>query len=133
MRAQRGFTLIELTIVVVVIAILAAIAVPAYNEQVRKTRRTQARSDIMAIVQAMERFHTANNTYATYPSADVNSPNSGTAFYVITPSNLGPTTYTLTAVPVAGSDQATDRCADLSITHAGVKATTSGLPVADCW
>ena len=130
---QGGFTLIELMIVVAIVAILAAIAVPAYNEQVRKTRRAQARSDVMALVQALERFHTANNTYTGYPNAAVNSPASGTAFYAITPSNLAATTYTLTAVPVAGTDQANDRCATLAITHTGAKTTTSGLPVADCW
>lgn len=131
-RLRRGFTLIELMIVVAVIGVLAIIAVPAYNEQVRKTRRAQARSDTMALVQALERFHTANNTYNGYPPAAVNSPADGTAFYTITPSDLTATTYTLTATPVPGSDQANDRCGELTINHAGVK-TSELLTPAECW
>lgn len=131
-RAFAGFTLIELMIVVAVVAILAAIAVPAYNEQVRKTRRAQARSDLMSTVQALERFHTANNTYSGYPVAPVNSPSGGTAYYTITPSNLGATTYTLTAATIEGTDQANDRCGDLGINQAGVR-TSELLSPADCW
>lgn len=119
-------------IVVAVVAILAAIAVPAYNEQVRKTRRAQARSDMMTLVQALERFHTANNTYATYPVTPVNSPSAGTAYYQITPSNLGATTYTLTAATIDGTDQANDRCGDLGINQAGQR-TSELLTPADCW
>ena len=63
MHTQRnqGFTLIELMIVVVVIAILAAIAIPSYRSHICKVERNQAKSDLMGLAQAMERFYTTNN------------------------------------------------------------------------
>ena len=71
----KGFTLIELMIVVVVIAILAAIAYPSYREQVRKTRRSEAQAKLMEILQNQERFYTTNNTYTT----DLTDLNYGTS------------------------------------------------------
>ena len=67
-RAGAGFTLIELMIVVAVVAILAAIAVPSYQEQVRKSRRAQAKADIVEYVQMAERFFTVNNTFRLRPA-----------------------------------------------------------------
>lgn len=60
---NRGFTLVELMIVVAVIAVITMIAVPAYNEQVRKSRRGLAKSDLLELTQCAERFHTTNGTY----------------------------------------------------------------------
>ncbi|MDW7601742.1 prepilin-type N-terminal cleavage/methylation domain-containing protein, partial [Stenotrophomonas maltophilia] len=57
-RLARGFTLIELMIVVAVVAILAAIAYPSYSEHVRKSRRAQAKADLVEYAQLAERFHT---------------------------------------------------------------------------
>lgn len=60
---QRAFTLIELMIVVVVIAILAAIAYPSYQESVRKTKRTDAKADMMALAHNLQRFKIVNFSY----------------------------------------------------------------------
>lgn len=64
MRAQQGFTLIELMIVVVVIAVLAAIAIPNYLEQSRKGRRSDAMRAIGEYQLAMERWRAECSTYA---------------------------------------------------------------------
>ncbi|MDV7393712.1 type IV pilin protein, partial [Arthrospira platensis SPKY1] len=58
-----GFTLIEVMIVVAIIAILAAIAYPSYQEQVRKSRRADAKVSLLDAVQRQERFFTVNNQY----------------------------------------------------------------------
>jgi len=60
---RLGFTLIELMIVVVVIGILVAVAYPAYQDQIRKTRRKDAQGALMGLANAMERHFTENSTY----------------------------------------------------------------------
>ena len=59
----KGFTLIELMIVVAVIAILAAIAYPSYQDSVRKSRRADAKAVVLNAAQILERCYTQNNVY----------------------------------------------------------------------
>ena len=63
MKRSKGFSLIELMIVIAVIAIIAAIALPSYQESVKKTRRSDAQGALLGFAQAMERFYTDNGTY----------------------------------------------------------------------
>jgi type IV pilus assembly protein PilE len=116
---NRGFTLIELMIVVVIVAVLAMIAYPSYQEQVRKTRRNQAKADLMELTQALERKFTADRDYSTpaFTFPMTKSPRDaadGKEYY-----DLGfvdaPTAgaYNLQAVPV--NSQASDRCGTLTI------------------
>lgn len=120
-----GFTLIELMVVVAVVAILAAIAYPSYQDQVRKSRRGQAKADLVEYAQLAERFHTVNNTYVGF-TAPSQSPRQGTAFYGIAVSGLTQSAFNLVATPVAGGPQATDRCGILRINQAGVKSHSAG-------
>lgn len=124
--SASGFTLIELMIVVAVVAILASIALPAYNDSIRKGRRGQAKADLVELAQLMERHYTVHGRYdanrdgAAYALPFSSSPRTGTAFYTLAanPARTS-TTFTLTAVPVAGSGQASDTCGTLSIDQAG--------------
>ena len=132
LHAVRGFTLIELMVVVAVVAILVAIAVPSYSEAVRKGKRGQAKSDLVEAAQIAERYKTINNTYTGLSAGTTSddeifnqSPKTGTANYTIATSGTpDATTFKLTATPTWG--QADDRCGVLSIDAAGVKRHSKG-------
>ncbi|MFT3756871.1 MAG: type IV pilin protein [Pseudoxanthomonas sp.] len=134
LRRARGFTLIELMIVVAIIAILAAIAYPSYTEYVRRSYRAQAKADLVEYAGLAERFYTANNTYVGFTLPTFVSPRETGApvRYNLTPAAAfaNATTFTLTATPTGG--QANDKCGTLSINQAGVKTNSTGT-LADCW
>lgn len=62
-KKDNGFTLIELMVVVAIVGILAAIAIPSYQDSMRKSRRADAQGALMNFANAMERYFTENNTY----------------------------------------------------------------------
>ncbi len=72
MNQNKGFTLIELMLVVAVVGILAAIAYPSYQAQVQKSRRADGLTTLMQIMQSQERFYTVNNRYTVSLGADLN-------------------------------------------------------------
>jgi type IV pilus assembly protein PilE len=142
-QAARGFTLIELMIVVAVVAILAAIAYPSYTDHVLKTKRTEGRALLNRVAAEQERFFTSRNQYAA--SITAARPNglgmaqtSDKGCYLaqvqVTNAGMG---YTLTAVPqssAACGDQTQDtKCGTLGINSLGVKTATGTLGAAGCW
>jgi type IV pilus assembly protein PilE len=131
-KAMGGFTLIELMIVVAVIGILAAVAYPGYQDHVRKSRRAQAKADLVEYAALAERFHTVNNTYIGFMLPRTVSPREGgTAHYNLA---LAPaatqSTFTITATPQGG--QVNDACGNLGLNHAGVKTNSKGT-LSTCW
>lgn len=126
-----GFTLIELMIVVAVVAILSAIAYPSYTEHVRKSRRAQAKVDLVEYGQLAERFHTVQNTYSgfTLPT-NVSPREGGTAAYTLALTQQTQSGYVITATPAAA--QAADKCGTLSIDQASRKTNSRGTK-SDCW
>lgn len=146
----RGFTLIELLIVIAIVAILGGIGYPAYVEQVEKARRTDARSALMLVALAQERFFTTNGTYApdldddNNPAPGLGLPDflqdngqSEEGYYLI---NLARNnnTFTVTAVPNPAQSQTGDEeCTSFTINQLGLKTATGapkeGTATDFCW
>jgi len=123
---QKGFTLIELMIVVMVVAILAAIAIPNYREYTQRGRRADAMQAVGDLKLRLERWRAENPSYAsgcsgcvsgTYPTV------SDTSYYDLSV-NANATTYTITASPI--NAQSGDRCGSLTATQATPKLVWSG-------
>lgn len=57
----KGFTLVELMVVIVIISLLAMVAIPSYNTSVSKARRADAQSTLSGFANSMERYFTENN------------------------------------------------------------------------
>lgn len=116
-RYIQGFTLVEMMIVLVILGILAAIALPGYNGQVAKSRRSDCMGVLLGFAQAMEKYNAANFTYlgAANGGSDTGAPASnlypaqcpleGDAFYTLTIQAATANSYTVQATPVAGSAQ----------------------------
>ncbi len=137
-NVMRGFTLIEIMIVVAILGIISAIAYPSYQESIRKSRRADARAVMLEAAQFMERRYTENlvagYTGVTLPAALQGSPKGdGTKYYNIALGGLGQNTFTLTATPNSYGGQNKDKCGALTLTNAGVKGQGNGKTVDECW
>ncbi len=135
-KGMSGFTLIELMIAVVIVGIIASIAVPSYQNYIRQSNRAVAKSILYENAQFMERFYTENNRYDQNIAGNAvaipmtQSPRSGAAQYTIS-LQVANSTFTLRAIPNAGSSMAGDACGTLTLTHTGQQG--AGGSIAECW
>jgi type IV pilus assembly protein PilE len=136
MRVARGFTLIEVMIVVAVIGILAAIGYPSYQNHMRKGARASAQTAMMQIADRQSQYLLDARNYAVGSAAlsalNVTVPTDVTAKYTITvvaadgsDTPSVPPSYTVKATPISGGAQVPD--GELTLTHTGAK-TRAGNP-----
>lgn len=134
MSKIKGFTLIEVMIVVAVLAILASVAYPSYQSYVKQKNRMETQSTMMEIAQKLQSYKLANgdygknNTilgYAANPLTNPEvygktvSPRTGSAYYNLTITNAPDSSWTLTATPITTGIQKNDGA--LTLTHSGTQ------------
>ena len=138
-RSNRGFSLVELMIVVAVIGVLAGIAWPNYTDYLRKTYRAEAKQVMHSIAQNEERYFTANGIYllsnnAAYVGGAWPNFSGGATFadrkYDITVTQVTAADFTVTATPLASRPDPT--CNVLTLNSAGVKGASGSAGLA-CW
>lgn len=151
MRTQKGFSLIELVVTMLIASILAAIAIPAYSSYVRKARRAEAKTTLLDLASLEERYFSTQNVYSstwsdlgytgttaiTLPSGyyTVATPTLFTATPPTATSVGVPAKYSFTATAV--NDQLKDTvCNTYTVTSGGIRTSLNSSSVdstASCW
>ena len=145
-RKVRGFTLIEVMIVVAIIAVIVGVALPSYQDQIRKTNRNLVKAELMSILARQEQFFVNNKQYATtltdlgYSASPygMNRDSEEVAvtatdrIYNVQITGASATAFTLQAIPQLSQTKDT-RCGTLAITSLGVKSETGTGSTSDCW
>lgn len=106
MRKQKGFTLVELLIVIVIAAILASIAVPTYREAVRKSKRRAAQAVMMDIVRKEHEYFAGNRAFGNETDLGLALPSEIQGLYGVdvTPDAGPPPGFTITFTPQGTMD-----------------------------
>lgn len=148
MPKSKGFTLIEVMIVVAIIAILVGISLPNYREYVLRSNRAVAKGALLEVASRQEQYFLNNRSYthlltdlgyeASYYIDSEGQPLAAVAgsIYQMTitepASNTGETAYTLSAIPQGGQTDDT-RCGSLGIDEQADKTKTGSETDTYCW
>jgi type IV pilus assembly protein PilE len=132
-KQTRGFTLIELMIVVAIIAIIFAFAWPSYQEHVRKSRRTEGTVHLLELADRLERFYSDQGSYAGATLGpdedDVYVAVSENGHYNLAITVQDNVSFTVTAAPTTKGDQDDDTCGTFTLTSTGQTSADGSK----CW
>lgn len=146
----RGFTLIEILIVVAIVSILSTVAFSSYNNSVIKTKRSEGKAALLKLMQQEEQFYTQNNSYIVFSntSTDVNEMKfrwysaeaaSNSSYDINATACAGDTIQNcvlLTAYPGTtnvNSNFKDTTCGNLTITSTGIKDVSVSGAKNNCW
>lgn len=144
-QRSRGFTLVELMVVVVIASILLAVAVPSYQVYVRQSRRTEAKTAVLDLAGREERYFSTNGANYSAVPADMGYTAFGipigSGYYQLavsvpatTPNAPATPSYSITATPVAGQSQVNDlQCTSFSVDSSGAQFSTGTGTAPYCW
>lgn len=142
-EVSRGFTLLELMIVVVVISLLAAIAYPVYINYVTKSHRVAAEGCLSEYANYMERYYATNLSYVrdsdgttnSLPSLDcASSQQTGSYYnYQLPSSTLSSASYTVLAIPHGVQASRDSSCGTLKLDQSNTRYVTGSDGVSKCW
>ena len=128
----RGFTLIELMIVIAIVSIITAVALPSYSKYTARSKRSEARTALLDMAARQERHYSNNRQYTSSLSDLGLSSSSETGKYTLATaaSGTGNQDFDLTATPLGWTD---DECGALGIDETGAKTESGTEDVAYCW
>lgn len=137
-QGARGFTLLELLIVVAIIGILSSFALPAYQNGVQRGGRAEGHSALLQVASDQERFFNDNNSYSTNAQPLVNpvvatrTSDSGLYSVSVAACTGGAIGNCFIATATPQGSQASDSCANLTLTNTGLRGASGGT-TQDCW
>ena len=136
-RNARGFTLIELMIVLVVAAIIITIAIPAFTSQMRKSRRSEVLSQLQSLALNQEQYRASNVSYASNAQLTtfVGAAAMTSTHYTLAVSGESATGYTITGTAKLGDDQNNDKASGstcAALTLVSLNGSVSKSPTS-CW
>lgn len=130
---QQGFTLVEMMIVVVIMAIIASIAVPSYQNNIRKANRADGMDMALEVAQRMERCFTAYSAYnnANCPTAATTSTKGHYSIAV----SAAASAFTVTATASSNQQKKDTQCKTFAVDQTGKKTATdaSNAATTTCW